>query len=245
MAATELGIGGLPPDYPNETIEWVKGLGETPGFEIKGERSAVKARFETLKTDPTVNQLTYSNREGRATLIGRFVRTDPDGGTGGGVTIIEELLALVEVRELYAAPLFAALADDDISDVLTAVELRLVDADIDGYAAWANEKKELRFQMLHGQTSYRETKFVLRIRKQGVRSSSLRGTFTGINTVVATPTLSSGMTELVGELPAGEWLYSPPQIEYVQRGIWSVSSEYEWALKWSVVYGGTLKGFMP
>jgi hypothetical protein len=197
-----------------------------------------------MKVDANVNQMTYTNREGRASLIGRFVRTDTESG-GGGVTIIEELLAVTEVRELYAAPLFAALADDDISDVLTAVELRLVDADIDGYALWVDEKKELRWQMLHGQTSYRETKFVLRIRKQGLRSAALKGTFDDINTVVDVPDLSAGMSELVGELPDGEWLYSPPEVEYVQKGLWSVSAEYEWAVKWSVVYGGTFKGFMP
>jgi hypothetical protein len=242
MAATQLGVGGLAPDYATETIEWVKGLGETPGFEIRGERSAVKAKFQQMKNDLSVNQLTYTNREGRATLVGRFVRTDDDGGTGNGVTVIEELFGMDVIRSITAAPTFVVLGDDDIAEVMEAVESRTLDADIP--AGWNNTKKELRWQMLHGQESYYETAFVLRVRKQGVRSSALRGVFTGINTVVATPSLSSGMTELVGTLPAGEWLYKPPQVEYVQRGVWSVASEWHWAKKWSVVYGGTLKGFL-
>jgi hypothetical protein len=112
MAATQLGTGGLPTTYPNETIEWVRGVGETPGFEYKGERTVIRAKFDELKNDQSVSQLTYANREGRATIIGRFVRTDPDGGSNDGVTLVEELLAVTEVREIYAAPLFAALADD-------------------------------------------------------------------------------------------------------------------------------------
>jgi len=58
--------------------------------------------------------------------------------------------------------------------------------------------------------------------------------------VTALPSLSVGMLDLVGTLPEGEWLYKPPQVEYVQRGVWSVSQEWNWAPKWSIVYGGTL-----
>ena len=242
MSATKIGEQALPADPQNESLEWVYGTGETRQIEYRGERSDVLAKYESLKTEQFVRRATFSNTEGRARVIARFAREDIDGGTGDGVTVIEELLGLDVVRAIHAAPAFAALADDAIAAVLIAAESRLAEAAITGYAGWAAAQKELRWQMLHGQESYYETAFVLRIKKQGVRSSALRGVFTGINTVVNVPALSAGMAELVGTLPAGEWLYKPPQVEYAGRGIWSVSAEYHWAVTWSKVYGGTLGG---
>jgi hypothetical protein len=242
MSAAKIGVSALPADPQTEILEWVYGTGETRQIEYQGERSDVLAKYEELKTETGIRQANYTNANGRSRVIARFAREDIDSGSGDGVTIIEELLGLDVVRAIHAAPAFSALADSDIAAVLLASESRLTDAQIDGYAAWAAAKKELRWQILHGQESYYETAFVLRIKKQGVRSSALRGVFTGINTVVAVPELSTGMTELVGTLPTGEWLYKPPQVEYAGRGVWSVSSEYHWAVKWSKVYGGTLGG---
>lgn len=242
MSAVKIGEQALPADPQNETLEWVYGTGESRQIEYRGERSDVMAKYETLKTEIGVRQVTYSASEGRTRVIARFAREDVEGGGADGVTVIEELLGLDVVRALHAAPTFNALADDDIAEVLLVSETRLKEAKIAGYAAWAAAKKELRWQILHGQESYFETAFVLRIKKQGVKSSALQGVFAGINTVVAVPALSAGMTLLVGTLPTGEWLYKPPQVEYAGRGIWSVSAEYHWAVKWSKVYGGTLGG---
>lgn len=244
MSATKIGEQALPAEEQVKTLEWVYGTGETRQEEYQGERSDVLAKYESLKSSNGVRNLSYTNANGRSRVIARFAREDiGGGGTGDGVTVIEELLGLDVVRAIHAAPAFNALGDDALAAVLVAAEARLAEADITGYAAWAAAQKELRWQMLHGQESYFETAFVLRIKKQGVRSSALRGVFTGINKASATaPALSAGMKELVGTLPAGEWLYKPPQIEYAGRGIWSVSAEYHWANKWSKVYGGTLGG---
>jgi hypothetical protein len=242
MSAVKIGEQALPADPQTETLEWVYGTGETRSIEYQGERSDVLAKYETLKTQNGIKQATYSNANGRSRVIARFAREDIDGGTGDGVTIIEELFGIDELRAIHAAPAFRALSDDAIAAVLIAAESRLAEALITGYAGWAAAQKELRWQIIHGEESYYDTKFTLRIKKQGVRSSALRGVFTGINTVVAVPALSAGMAELVGTLPNGEWLYKPPQIEYAGRGVWSVSSEYHWAAKWSKVYGGTLGG---
>jgi hypothetical protein len=241
MAAEQLGTGGLPEPAPMRRLEWTRGVGETREIEYRGERSAVLAKYEALKNEIGTANLQYINSEGRSRLVARFVRIDLIGGGADGVTIVEELIGQDLVRVITASPYFVALSDNDVAEVLAAVESRAQEGDIDGYAGWAAAKKELRWQMLHGQESYFETVFVLRIRKQGIRSSALRGVFTGINTVVPLPDLSAGMTELVGTLPDGEWLYKPPQVEYVQRGIWSVASEWNWAVKWSIIYGGTLK----
>ncbi len=244
MAAEQLGQQGLPTAPPTENYDWIRGVGETRQIEFRGERNTVKSRYESLKNEVGIAALNYQNAEGRARLMGRFVRTDSIGGGQDGVTIVEELHGIDIVRSIFAAPLWADLDDDDIAEVAAAVEARLPEAEIDGYADWGNTKKELRWQMLHGQDSYFETVFALRIRKQGVRSSALQGVFANINTVVPVPTLSAGMAELVGTLPDGEWLYKPPQVEYVRRGVWSVSSEWNWSAAWSVMYGGSKKGFL-
>jgi hypothetical protein len=239
MAATKLGAQALPTDPPVETLEWVRGVGETRSIEYRGERSDVLAKYEALKTDGDINQLTFSASEGRTRVIGRFVREEDDGA-GDGVTIVEELLGIEIVRELYAAPYFRDMTDDQIKAVRKAVDAGTPDAEIADFGTWTALQLQLQWQMLHGQESYFETAFVLRVRKQGVSSAALRGVFTGINTVVAVPALSARMAELVGTLPTGEWLYKPPEVQYVQRGIWSVSSEWHWAVKWSIIYGGTM-----
>jgi hypothetical protein len=242
VSATQLGIGGLPADPQTETRDFVAGVGTTITREWRGEKSATLSKYQSMLGNVGVREVGYSNAEGRSRVVAKFVR-DTDGG-GTGVTIVEELLGVDLVRSIYAADTFRTLTNDALFAVLLATENRVAEADIDGYGSWSDTQKELRWQMLHGQESYYETTFVLRVKKQGVRSSALRGIFTGVNTVQALPTLSAGMRELVGTLPAGEWLYRPPQVQYVQRGIWSVESEWNWAEKWSVVYGGTLKGFL-
>ncbi len=243
MSATQLGIGGLPADPQTETREFVAGVGTTITREWRGEKNAVLSKYQSLLGVVGLREAAYSNAEGRSRVVAKFIR-DVDGGGGNSVTIVEELLGVDQVRSIYAAQMFRELTDNAMAAVLLATENRVADEDIDGYGDWTDVQKELRWQMLHGQESYYETTFVLRVKKQGVRSSALRGVFTGVNEIKALPQLSSGMTELVGTLPDGEWLYKPPQVQYVQRGIWSVESEWNWAPKWSVVYGGTLKGFI-
>jgi len=103
--------------------------------------------------------------------------------------------------------------------------------------------KELRYHMAHGVESFYETSFVLRRSLHGVKTSVVKASFTGINAIAATaPTLTTGMTTLVESLPTGEWLYRPPQAEHMGRGKWRVSQEWQWAEKWSIVYGGTWNG---
>jgi hypothetical protein len=238
MSAEQLGKTGIPSAAQSESRKWVRDVGETITQEWRGEKAATLAKYNALKADIGLAQVSYSNAEGRSRVVAEFARNDDD------VTIVEELLGIDLVRNIYAAETFRTLTDDQLSAVMLATESRAKDAEINGYSSWSAKQKELRYQMMHGQESYYETAFLLRIRKQGVRSSKLRGAFAGINTVVDLPALSAGMREIVGTLPDGEWLYKPPQVGYIQRGIWNVSTEYHWAKKWSVVYGGTLKGFM-
>jgi hypothetical protein len=148
MSATKIGGQALPA-YPQvETLEWVYGTGETRQIEYQGERTDVLAKYESLKTETGIRQANYTNANGRSRVIARFAREDIDGGTGDGVTIIEELLGLDVVRAIHAAPAFAALADDAVAAVLISAESRLAEAAITGYAGWAAAQKELRWQIL-------------------------------------------------------------------------------------------------
>jgi hypothetical protein len=99
--------------------------------------------------------------------------------------------------------------------------------------------KELHYHVMHGQESYYETGFVLRRSKNGLITSQIKEAFTGINTVVTAPTFLSEMDNLILALPTGEWLYRPPQAEYIGGGKWRITQEWHWAAKWSKMYGGT------
>jgi hypothetical protein len=235
---TEVGTGGIPADPQSETLEYVRGVGTSQTVEWRGGKAATRAKFLELEANLAVAQATYSTDQGRSRVVAKFARQE----NGSDVTVVEELLGVDLVRHISAAPYFRVLTDSEVSAVMLATETRTADAEIEGFDTWSDLQKEMRWQMLHGQESYYETVFVLKVSKQGVRSSALRGAFAGINTVVPVPTLSAGMKDLVGTLPAGEWLYKPPQVTYVQRGIWNVSSEWHYAVQWSVVYGGTMKG---
>ena len=237
----QLGNTGIPAGAQTRNLEFVRGVGETETLEWRGEKSDTLAKYCELKTDLRTREISYVNSEGRSRVVAKFVRTGAAGGDGGNdVTTIEELLGVDIVRAIYASEYFRELDDDEIAAVLLAVENRWAEAEIPKYATWDAKQKNLRWHMLHGQDTFFETLFVLRIKKQGVASSSLRGTFENVNMVTALPSLSVGMLDIVGTLPEGEWLYKPPQVEYVQRGVWSVAQEWTWEPKWSIVYGGTL-----
>ena len=113
---------------------------------------------------------------------------------------------------------------------------------------WTTIMKELRWQMTHGVQSYYETGFVFRKSLYGVKTSAIGATFIGVNTVYGTiagmpsPDLSTAMQSLVSSLPTGQWLYRPPQAEHLGRGRWRVTLEWQWAYKWSIVYGGEWNG---
>ena len=109
------------------------------------------------------------------------------------------------------------------------------------YEDWQDGLKELRWQMLHGTDTYYETAFELRRTKYGIKQSAIKVDYATINHVVPTPKFLSGMDQLVKKLPAGEWLYKTPTVENLGHGKWRVSEIWQWAEKWSIVYGGSWK----
>jgi len=147
------------------------------------------------------------------------------------------------------------LSDDQVAYVRDCVERRLTEGEITtevakrglsvslAWASWSTGMKELRWHLERGIDTFYETGFVLRQSLYGVRTSAIKAAFTGLNTVAAAaPEFDSRMDNLIEALPSGEWLIKPVQCEHLGRGKWKVSKEWQWAEKWSIVFGGTLNG---
>jgi len=166
-------------------------------------------------------------------------------------------LTLAATHPLYAkqdgATKGLPLSDDQVAFVRDCVERHLTEGEITAevakrglsaslaWASWSIGMKELRWHLERSIDTFYETGFILRQSLYGVRTSSIKAAFTGLNTVAATaPTFDSRMDDLIEALPAGEWLIKPVQCEHLGRGKWKVSKEWQWAEKWSIVFGGTL-----
>ena len=147
------------------------------------------------------------------------------------------------------------LSDDQVAFVRKSVDNQWTEGQIDAevakaglsaslkWASWSIGMKELRWHLLRGIDTFYETGFILRQSLYGVRTSSIKAAFTGLNTVAATaPTFDSRMDDLIEALPTGEWLIKPVQCEHLGRGKWRVSKEWHWSEQWSIVFGGTLNG---
>ena len=275
----------LPSNPPTVIKHWAVGNGEDVTHEWAGERSEIETEYQNQKATGegggNIQELTMTNRQGRATLVTKFGRTGQDlEGHPSDVTVIEELYAVDVLKDISEAPYFSVLlpvghplyaaqnagakglplTNDQVAWVRYCVEQNFTEAEIDlavvergvsgatfNFANWTTGMKELRWHLLHGVESYFETAFVLRRSSYGVRTSQIKASFTGINAVCKAstagrqpiPEFDSRMDDLILSLPAGEWLYKPPQAEHIGRGRWRISEEWQWAEKWSIVYGGT------
>ena len=137
-------------------------------------------------------------------------------------------------------------SEDEITD--QAADLGIA---VWAWVNWTTGMKELRYHLLRGVTTYYETGFVLRRNQYGVRTAQIQASFMGINAVAdgkevsgtqvrqSAPVFKSAMDALIAALPDGEWLYRPPQAEYGGKGRWRITNEWQWAEKWSIVYGGS------
>lgn len=151
------------------------------------------------------------------------------------------------------------LNDDAVAFIRYCVENRFTEAEITTAAAdkglaaatyrwanWSTGMKELRYHMLRGVDSYYETGFILRQSVHGVRTAAVKASMAAINAVAdggtgrqPVPVFKSSMDQLILALPDGEWLYRPPQAHHTGKGRWRITMEWQWAEKWSIVYGGT------
>ena len=225
-----------------------------------GTVAEITAQYEILKSTAAAGNNTQSlsmrNSNGRATLVAKFGRTgNLIAGYNADITVIEELYAIDVIKDIAEHAYYVSLNSEIINFIRYCVENRLSTDEITseaariGYAAgtyawanWSDLMKSYRYHLTRGVESYFETGFVLRRSLYGVSGSFIQASFTGINTVVTAPTFSTQMSAVITALPAGEWLYRPPQAEHLGKRKWRVSLEWQWALKWSILYGGTWNG---
>jgi len=236
------------------------GIGTTVDYEYSGTADECAGKFNVWKQQAqiggipgnNIRQVTLEQNNGRGRVIAQFHRqmTTPVAGVPADVVVIEELAAIDIVRDAMAADYFvsgtAALTEDRAAAVRKACQYCLTEEEITAKACggiawsqWTDAMKELRYHLLHGQSAYYETGFILRRSKNGLITSQIKEAFTDINKVVEAPTFLSEMDKLIESLPSGEWLYKPPQAEYLGEGKWRVTQEWHWAEKWSKMYGGT------
>jgi len=257
MSITQLPTSnGLPTESQVRSKDFDLLGGELISQEWNGHPTDVLAKYEALKAQSILTgdpvKVSYANQQGRARVIAKFERTEvePDE-SGAEITTVEELIGVDVVKDIRTASYFDNLDDSQVSWVTLCAEMKWTSDEIDANAAerglsssyekssWSELMQTLYFHLIHGQESYYETAFVLRQSKYGVKKSAIDASFTGVNTVVTAPTLSSDMDDLVSALPTGEWLYKPPEIEYLGNKRWRAAFEWQWAERWSVVYGGT------
>lgn len=261
MSATKVPSSATLPDpAPVITKEWAPGVGESEFHEWPlGTAEEIDAIYQTKKSEAEAGNgtqsLTYRNANGRASLVARFVRRgNASEAYGEDVTIVEELYAMDVIKDIAEAPYWDSLTGEVIAWIRYCADNRLNPAEITTEAqrlnyssslewgSWSNLMKSFWWHLLHGVETYFETAFALRRSLYGIRTSQVQASFTNINTKVTAPTFESAMDDLIESLPSGEWLYRPPQAENLGKGRWRVTLEWQWALKWSVMYGGTWNG---
>jgi len=219
------------PYTQKEVYDWTQETGEVRSVIQEGQASAVAANYALARSAAALGNdtasISYETARGRGILTVRYARS--------GVLTIEELYGVDVIKDVLTASYFDSLSDAEVAVVRKAY----VDGPLPPDAGWSAMQLTLYQHFLHGAESFYETGFVLRVSKQGVRTSALGASYANLNEVVATPTLSSAMETLVDALPAGEWLKKPPNVLNLGKGRWKVDQEYHWADRWSVVYGGT------
>jgi hypothetical protein len=256
----------LPGSGETVTHEWPVGT----AAEIESLYEVKKTEAEAGNNTQSLSYRTNNGRAALVARFGRTANANE--GYGEDVTIIEELYAVDVIKDISAAPYFAVdlpsnhplyanqngkgepVTAEQLAFIRYCVENHLTTGQITSEAQrlelsaslewenWTTIMKEMRGHFEHGVDSFYETAFVLRRSLHGVRTSNIRASFTGVNTVVSAPVFESPMSTLIAALPSGEWLYRPPQAEHMGRGKWRVSQEWQWAEKWSIVYGGTWNG---
>lgn len=220
-------------------------LETTDGYVESREFTGEKTALEALKATYTaqiglfnsgVTSVQWSDLNGRAVLTvyyERKTRTITLGDDGS----IQELYALDVVRDIKCAPYFESLSDAEMS----AVQLRW-DSRLGADSGWNDLQKQLYAHMAKGQESYNETAYEFRQTFQTSSSKQLRAASSDPNTVQELPNLSGAMKKLIDSLPDGEWLKKPTSVQFAGPRGYTVTLVYQWAPKWSVIYGGTFTG---
>lgn len=211
---------------------------ETTTITETGTVAAIATRLAYYKAaavgiNSDIASISYRSSNGRAAITVAYDRADDDIRRLG----VQELYAVDVVRDIKAAPHFKTLTNKQVSDVQAKWDVRGGQDE-----AWIELQKSLYGHMAHGQDSYIETAYEFRQTFQTTSNKRIRAATSNPNTVQDLPKLTRTLENLVDAVPDGEWLKKPTTVQYAGRKGWTVSLTYQWAPKWSVIYGGTFTG---
>ncbi len=186
-------------------------------------------RFETVST----NRSTGKGRGNLEIVYRQLVETTDVDGT-------QELYGVDISRDMYSAPYFESLTNAQVIDVRRVFEMQGAPD-----AEWSQLQKRLFGHLAHGQEQYTDNYYELRWTSKTTSRQLKKINVANVNTVQPLPTLAPALTNLIDTFPSGEWLYKPVQVVSIGRNGWQVVRTWQWAKKWSVIYGGTFTGEDP
>jgi hypothetical protein len=106
-------------------------------------------------------------------------------------------------------------------------------------------EQELFGHLVHGQETYIETAYEFRQTWVVESTKALKLASSNANTVQDLPPLGKTLENLIDSLPSGEWLKKPTTCRSLGKNGWEVTVTYQYAKKWSVIYGGSFTGVPP
>jgi hypothetical protein len=226
-------------DQRTEKVE-IPNEGITTTVTETGTVAAIEIRLAYYRAQAMLSgdvaSLMTSTYNGRASLTVTYEREPSDIRRLG----IQELAAFDVVRDIKCAPYFAPLTNAEVSEVQLSWDNR-----DGGDIAWSTLQSTLYGHLSHGQESYIETAYEFRQTFQTTSVRKIRKAASNPNTVQDLPRLTETLQNLVDAMPTGEWLKKPTSVTYAGRKGWTVTLVYQWAPKWSVIYGGTFTGLDP
>lgn len=225
-------------EIPNEGI--------TTTITETGTLAAIETRLAYYRAQAMLSgdvaSLMTSTYNGRASLTVAYEREPSDIRRLG----IQELAAFDVVRDIKCAPYFESLTNAEVSEVQLSWDNR-----DGGDICWSPLQSKLYGHLAHGQESYIETAYEFRQTFQTTSVRRIKVASSNPNTVRPLPSLTKTIQNLIDAMPKdkdgndGEWLKKPTSVTYAGRKGWTVTLVYQWAPKWSVIYGGTFTGLDP
>lgn len=223
-------------DQRTEKVE-IPNEGITTTVTETGTVAAIETRLAYYRAQAMLSgdvaSLMTSTYNGRASLTVTYEREPSDIRRLG----IQELAAFDVIRDIRCAPYFASLTNAEVSEVQLSWDNR-----DGGDIVWSPLQSKLYGHLAHGQESYIETAYEFRQTFQTTSVRKIRKAASNPNTVQDLPVLTETLQNLVDAMPTGEWLKKPTSVTYAGRKGWTVTLVYQWAPKWSIIYGGTFTG---
>jgi len=205
---------------------WTFATGETSTHEWRGKASSVYSMYLLKKAQGNIigdtDSLDYDPGRGCARLVQRIVADGP---------VIYELYTNDLYKDIRTHATFAALTAAQRKDVYAAYDSG---AGVGASASWTSTMTDLYTFLTLGTEQYLLAQYVLRSTQTVSLRSSVRASYTGVNTVQEPPNTPAANV-IIGNLPAGEWLKKGPMVRQYGARKWQIIQEFWHATTWSTI----------